>query len=165
MKITPPFVRSPGNYDPVAACEECCVDDWGPTKTHQSMAEDADINTIMRRFGQTGRLPDDLRTPTYADYDQVLDYHSAMNAVADANSQFMKLPPAIRARFDNDPGKFLDYASDPENIDGLRDMGLAKAKEEATSTPTGPTPGGEPRKPPGPPSGSGQGTEPTKVTP
>lgn len=131
MKYTGPEIRQPGMYDPIKAADDCCIPDFGPTKTQQSQAEDADINTIVRRFGLTGKLPDDIRTPTYADYDQVDDFHTAMNAVTAAHSQFMRMPAEIRGRFDNDPQKFVEFCEDPANLEILRTMGLAKALEEA----------------------------------
>lgn len=129
-KITPPFVRSPYNYDPVEACEECCIQEWEPSKTIQSMAEEADINTIVKRFGLTGQLPEGLQPPVYADFDEVMDYKTAQDAIARANSTFMLMPAGLRARFDNNPQVFLEYCSDPDNMDSLREMGLALPKKE-----------------------------------
>ena len=62
-KIELPFVRSPYNYDRQAACDECCIEDFGPSMTQQSQAEEADINTIVKRFGLTGKMPDNIRVP------------------------------------------------------------------------------------------------------
>lgn len=155
-EILPGYVipRQPGLYDPRAACEECCIEDWGPSLTQQSQREDADINTIVKRFGLTGTLPQNVRVPEYGDFDGINDYHTAMNAVTAAQSAFNQLPAGIRARFDNDPAKFHDYAVNPENIDGLREMGLAKPKEPNQETKNGPggnvPPGGTPGTSPKP---------------
>ncbi|WNK14769.1 MAG: internal scaffolding protein [Microvirus sp.] len=102
-----------------------CTD---PSKTVQSDAEDADINTIVRRFGLTGTMPQGLKVPEYGDYDLVSDFHSALIAVEEARVNFMAMPANVRAEFGNDPGSFLHFASDPANIDALRDLGLAKPK-------------------------------------
>lgn len=146
--IKPPFVRSPGNYDAFQACEECCVKDFGPSLTQQSQAEDANINTIVTRFGLTGKLPEDLRAPVFADFDEVHDFKTAQDAIANANSAFMKMPAAIRARFDNDPQQFLEFCSDDANRSEAEKIGLVLPKAPE-STPTGnpgasPTPSGEP---------------------
>ena len=56
-KVVAPFVRSPYNYDMSAVSDEtglCCEDE---SLAIQSAKEDADINTIVRRFGLTGELP------------------------------------------------------------------------------------------------------------
>ena len=100
-----------------------------PSLAVQSARDDADINTIVRRFGLTGTLPQSLRLPEYGDYDAVYDYHSAQLAIVQADREFMTIPAEIRAKFDNDPGSFFLYAADPANIDGLREMGLAKENQ------------------------------------
>ena len=104
-----------------------------PSLTVQADAEDADINTIVRRFGITGSMPQGVRVPEYVDYDQVFDYHSAQLAILEADANFMAMPAEVRAKFDNDPGKFLLVASDPGNIDFLRELGLAVPKPEVVN--------------------------------
>lgn len=101
----------------------------GESLTVQADAEDADINTIVRRFHLTGSMPQGLRPPTYADFDEVFDFHSAQIAVARATEMFMAMPADVRSRFSNDPQIFLDFAENPDNIDDLRAMGLAVPKE------------------------------------
>ncbi|WNK14605.1 MAG: internal scaffolding protein [Microvirus sp.] len=103
-----------------------------PSKTVQSEAIDADINTIVKRFGITGHLPQNLKIPSYGDYDQVNDYQSALDAITDAEEQFMSIPADIRSRFGNDAGTFLHFAADPDNYDALAELGLAKARVPAT---------------------------------
>lgn len=90
----------------------------------QSEAEDADINTIVRRFGLTGQLPDNIRLPQYGDFTNITSYHEAMNQVARAGEEFDKLPAAIRARFHNDPEEFVEFCSDKQNEDELEKLGL-----------------------------------------
>jgi len=102
-----------------------CLD---PSKTVQADMEDADINVIVHRYGITGQMPQSVVLPEYRDYEEVFDYHTAQLAIAEADRAFMELPAHIRAEFDNDPGVFFNIASDPENIDYLRDLGLAKPK-------------------------------------
>lgn len=98
-----------------------------PSLTVQSDAVDADINTIVRRFGITGKLPDNFRLPQYGDFDDVDDFLSAQIAIAEGQSEFMKIPAEVRARFDNDPAKFHDFAIDPDNFGSLVELGLATA--------------------------------------
>lgn len=90
----------------------------------QSSLEETDINTIVRRFGLTGELPTGVRQPTYGDYEDVMDYHTAMNAIAEANEAFEAMPADVRRRFDNDPGKFVDFCSDEANRDEAAKLGL-----------------------------------------
>ena len=53
-----------------------------------------------------------------------------MQIVATANSMFQDLPSSIRNQFQNDPGQFLDFVQDPENLEEMREMGLANQSSE-----------------------------------
>ena len=121
------FLRSPfsDDYDVDAVSLASGLECPEPTKAIQSQAEEADINTIVRRFGITGQMPANVRAPTYADFDDVVDFQSAQNAIIQARDSFMRLPAGIRARFDNDPGAFVDFCSDEGNRDELVKLGLA----------------------------------------
>jgi phage internal scaffolding protein len=92
--------------------------------TKQSFAEEADINTIVRRFLLDGQMPNNVRMPTYGDFTNVTDYHTAMNAVAQANEAFDQLPAAVRLRFHNDPAEFVEFCSNDENRQEAVKMGL-----------------------------------------
>ena len=137
-KITPPFVRSPYNYDVEAATRECEHKEFAPTLTQQSQALETDINEIARRFGLTGQLPDNVRQPQYADFEEVFDFHSAQNAIAMAQTSFNRMPPDVRARFNNDPQEFLAFVEDDYNLEEAKKLGLVKAK--AAEGPNGPSP-------------------------
>lgn len=120
-----PKVRSPYNYDRDAvsvATGLLCLD---PTLTQQHQKDEADINVIVKRFGITGTLPAHSAIPLNVDFEDIFDYHSAMTALRQAQESFDALPSAIRARFKNDPGEFVDFASDPANLPELRKLGLA----------------------------------------
>lgn len=125
----PPFMRSAYNYDPVEAGEVDCVKEWDPSLTQQSQAEEADINTIVRRFGLTGQLPTNVRVPTYGDFEDIWDYQSAMNAVIDAQRSFMRMSGEVRRRFHDDPAEFVAFCSDEGNKDEMRKLGLLKPEE------------------------------------
>lgn len=104
-----------------------------PSLTRTEFAEDLDINNIMSRFERTGELPANVlqaRPPQYLDLSDVpADYHVAMNAIRAAELAFMQLPAAVRLEFENDLGRFVEFAEDPENIDQMRAWGLAKPAE------------------------------------
>jgi len=106
-----------------------CLD---PSRTVQSQKEEADINTIVRNFGLTGHLPQGVRVPSYIDYEDVTDFQSALAAITAAEKAFMQFPHFVRARFDNDPARFVDFCSDARNLEEMRALGLAvPAKQEA----------------------------------
>lgn len=90
----------------------------------QSQLEDSDINVLVRRFGVTGQMPVLERLPIQADFVKPMDYHSALNALMQADSAFNELPAELRSRFDHDPGKFVEFCSDEKNRPELIDLGL-----------------------------------------
>lgn len=121
-------VRTPYNYDVDAATLSTGVDFPTPTLTQQQFAEEVDINTIVKRFGLTGQLPENVRVPEYGDYTEaVTDYQTALNMVIEADEAFMKLPGAVRERFGNNPQKLLEFVSDPANLEEARKLGIANA--------------------------------------
>jgi len=42
---------------------------------------------------------------------------------------FEELPSTIRAQFENNPEKFLEFVQNPDNLDKMRELGLAKAPQ------------------------------------
>lgn len=125
-----PFIRTPYNYDVNEATKESGLKCLDKTLAIQSAAEETDINTIVRRFGLTGQLPTDLAAPTYGDFTEVGDFQSAMIAISRARESFDKLPPDLRYRFGNDPGRFVDFCSDEKNRTEAEKMGLVLPKDE-----------------------------------
>lgn len=115
-KFIPP--RAPGQYDQDAASRESALACPEPTRTQQHQADETDINLIVRRYIQTGVLPQAALEPLYGDF-ETLDFHTAQNRLRAAQEAFLRIPAEIRARFENDPGKFIEFASNPENADEL----------------------------------------------
>jgi len=62
--------------------------------------------------------------PVFGDFDEVDDYHTAVNAVRDATEAFMALPGTVRDRFRNSPQEFIEFCSDRRNLDEARKLGL-----------------------------------------
>lgn len=100
--------------------------------TQQQFKDDADINEIVRRFGLTGQLPENLRMPVSGDFTGVSDFQSAMNLVLQAQEEFMKLPAHVRERFGNDPSKLMAFLDDASNRDEARKLGLLAPEPEMT---------------------------------
>lgn len=99
------------------------------------------MNFIVKRFEQTGVLPQVQGSPIFGDFASVPDYQAAIQLVDHAHAQFAGLSADLRAEFDNDPAKFLAFCSDPKNKDRMRQLGLLneaslppQAKPEATET-------------------------------
>lgn len=130
-------MRVPFAFDVDANSNVGCVEDFGLTKTQQHQKDDADINVIVKRFGLTGQLPQNVRAPMYGDFEGVTDYQSAMHAVMAAQASFMEFPADVRMRFANDPARFVDFCSDPANLEEMRTLGLAVPKAAGTPPSSG----------------------------
>jgi len=101
-----------------------------PSLTRQDMMEDCDINVLMDRFKDLGATPfSEQRVPQYLDLTIAPDdLAGAMRTFMEADQAFSDLPAVVRKEFDNDALRFVEYASDPGNLDKLREWGLAPPK-------------------------------------
>lgn len=120
------FLRTEFNYDMNEASKESGLECKDPSMAQQQFVEECDINTIVERFGLTGEMPADLKMPVYGDFTQVTDFHSAMNAVREAEGAFMALPAKVRSRFGNDPQQLLEFLADGSNRQEAEFLGLVK---------------------------------------
>ena len=102
----------------------------GASLTQKHQAHDTDINVIVKRFGITGQLPQRLHNLNLEAFDDIFDYQTAMNAVVAADRAFMSIDADIRARFHNDPQKFMDFVLNKDNEAELRKLGLWNALVE-----------------------------------
>jgi len=125
-----PFVRNPYNYDMNKAGDESGLKCKDPTLTQQHFKEEVDINTLVERFNLTGQMPQIEHLPTHADFEGIFDFQTAMNAIVAARETFDSLPAKLRYRFHNGPAEFVDFCSDPENVDEAVKLGLADKKPE-----------------------------------
>lgn len=133
--MTKRVVRAEGNYDADRVSEETGLHCKDESRAVQSQRDEADINVIVRRFGVTGQLPlVQHRAPLDLDFVDIFDYQSAQNAIIAADKAFMALPAEVRNSFENDAGRFVDYASDPQNVEQMRKWGLAVPTVEVTES-------------------------------
>lgn len=132
------FLRTAYNYDMDEVSKETGLACLDPSMAQQQFLEESDINTIVDRFQLNGEMPASPIVPQYGDYTGVSDFQSAMNAVLDAQANFMQLPAKVRSRFDNDPQKFLEFCADEANSDEARVLGLLKPKVDAPVEPPKP---------------------------
>jgi len=139
----PPFLRTPYNYDMNEASEESGLKCQDKTKTQQQFKEESDINTIVKRFGLTGELPDNYQTPQSGDYTGIFDFQTALNVVVKARENFMELPSSMRARFHNDPQELLEFLDDENNRLEAEKLGLVEKAPPPPEAPPAP-PGAAP---------------------
>lgn len=126
-------LRAFGNYDVDAASDAAGIKfDPDEGRTQQSFKEECDINEIVRRFGLTGEVPENLHMPQSGDFTGVTDFQQAMNIVRQAEEEFLRVPAGIRARFNNDPGAMMAFLEDVNNRDEAVKLGLVNPPPEKT---------------------------------
>jgi len=111
--------------------------------TRQEFADEADINKIMAKYdGAWPPPPNDFDvTSLYLDVSNVPNLMEAHEYMAQATKSFMSLPAKVRREFNDDARAFVAFASDPNNLDQMREWKLAPAKEPARVVPADPTTG------------------------
>lgn len=102
--------------------------------TEQSHKKACDINTIIERYEKTGLAPVTTRQALYGDVSGVEDYLTSMNKLISAQEKFDSLPSKVRAKFNNDPARFIEFCSDEKNIDEMIDLGLLARVESKKDT-------------------------------
>lgn len=102
--------------------------DKGRSKTAQSFAKEANINTIISKYRKTGILVDPVtavaRTPFYGDFTSSDDYFALQSKLTLVKEDFERLPGAIRSRFHQNVGEMLDFVANPANLKEACEMGL-----------------------------------------
>lgn len=133
------MLRIVGVYDADARSDQSALVCPEESLTHQEFAEESDINVIIDRFGIGENPIEAQQWVTNVDIaDAPNTYMDVMNQLNEARDQFMSLPAKVRSQFDNDPGRFVDFVSDPNNGEELVRLGLA------TVRPVEPAPVSEP---------------------
>jgi len=109
-------------------------------RTKQSFKDECDINVLMRKYQKSGKLPENVRNnPIFMDLGTPFDYQESLNQVVKAREAFDMLPGEVRKRFSHDPYKLVEFVGNPDNIDEVVKLGLAKKKEIVESPPEGET--------------------------
>jgi phage internal scaffolding protein len=100
------------------------------SKTDQQWKQDVDVNSIMKKYISGKGITHLAKIRgTYADVSNVPDLATAMQQLKTADELFMGLPAALRAKFENDPAKMVEYLQDPKNNEEAVKLGL-KTKVE-----------------------------------
>jgi phage internal scaffolding protein len=99
----------------------------GDSMAKQSFKAECDVNNIMGKYRKTGLINFvQARSAEYMDCPEI-DFQEAMNIVKQAEDMFMDMPSDLRKRFGNDPGQFLAFCQNEENLDEMVKLGLADA--------------------------------------
>lgn len=109
----------------------------GEGRTKQSFKSESNINNIVARYG-LGALAINAaqQSVTFGDATIYGDYHSSVNKVIQAEDSFMSLPANVRKKFDNDPGKFVEFCLNPDTPrEEFVKLGLALEPEAPSELP------------------------------
>lgn len=143
MAKTAPFLRTPYNYDTIAASNESGLACEEPTLAQQQFKDESDINNILRQFNITGQLPTGPVSPKYGDFTGISDYKTAMDRIIATEEEFLSLPAELRARFNNEPAELIEFLNNETNRQEAEQLGLVEPNipdnaplvEEKTPTP------------------------------
>lgn len=101
-------------------------------RTHQEFKDECDVNLIIPKYDRTGLLTHiNEAVKQYGDYSEVNEFQESMNLVVSATESFMQIPSNIRAMFNNDPGQFFEFATNPANHEKMVELGLATPIDNA----------------------------------
>jgi phage internal scaffolding protein len=116
--------------DPIYKYRSWNIDDQGeclPGRTTQSHKDECDIKNIIRRHDPESLILQARKDQLwYGDFTEVNEYQEAQNLIARGKESFEAVPAEIRERFNNDPGKYLEFVSNPENTEEMIKLGLAQ---------------------------------------
>ena len=124
------MIRSAYTFDSDVVSNETALDTGEDAVTQQCFKDECDINILLAKFAVTGHLPENVRVPQYVDFEEAFDFHSSMNVIRAAEEAFNAMPAEVRDRFQNDPGRFLEFANDASNYEEALKMGLAIKRPE-----------------------------------
>lgn len=126
------FLRSSFNYDRDQVSSETGFMSLEESLAIQSAEEESNINTIVRKFGLTGELPNDLSMPQSGEFHDIPDFHTAMNIIRKTQEEFLRIPAETRARFNNDPQRLMSFLDDESNRAEAMKLGFLRVPPSGT---------------------------------
>lgn len=109
----------------------------GKGRASQEFKDDADINSIMRKFSKQEAIEHYRQYGLQYGEQTPADLQLAINNVREAERMFADLPSNVRDHVNNDPVQFLEFVQDGSNLEQMREFGLAPTKAPPASTPPG----------------------------
>lgn len=97
--------------------EKCLVE--------QHHTDDTLVQNILKKYDQTGIWyhTNQMRA-TYQDNTIFNEYQDMFDKIKAADEHFANIPAEIRAKFDNDTGKYLEFVNNDDNIEAMYEMGI-----------------------------------------
>jgi len=107
-------------------------------RTKQSAKKECDINYIVGQFQKHKKMPDMIRAVgEYLNLEATPDYREALDTVIRGQETFDMLPSRLKTRFNQDPAQFLEFVTNPKNIEEMRTLGLAERASAQEPRPAG----------------------------
>lgn len=104
--------------------------------TKQSFRDECDINTIMKRFANTGEIHHlNQGNAQFLDLPDAEDYQSSLERVRSAEQAFASLPSAVRERYENSPANLLEALGQEGERQFLIDQGIFEAPPAKAGAP------------------------------
>ena len=100
------------------------------TTVQQHFKNETNVSHIVDKFAQTGLLPGNRKEPQYIDHTQIGDYTEMLSQVTEVQQTFQKFPAKIRAYFQNNPTRFVEFIDNPKNYDKAIELGIIKPPEK-----------------------------------
>ena len=95
--------------------------------TRQEFVSQCNINNIIKKYVKNGNNPFVItQDAKYGDFTSIPSHQEAIDLVIRAEEHFLQMPASLRNRFDNDPGKLLDFLSDVDNRAEAIHLGLVQ---------------------------------------
>lgn len=119
------------------------------SKTLQSEFESTTIDWYLKRYSANGVDPfaDRLMGARFGDFSNYESFLTAQTRLARVRQGFDALPAEVRARFGNNINQFMEFVTNPNNVEELKSMGLVSVVEVQTGS-TGSVPVHEPEPTP-----------------
>ena len=106
----------------------------GESMTQQQFKAECDVNNILAKYKRTGMLTHiQKHQGNFGDFSSIEDYQTSLGKLMQAQQSFESLPSELRARFENDPAKLIDFLSDERNNAEAVKLGL-KLERKAPET-------------------------------
>ena len=108
----------------------------GESLTQQHFQEECDIKNIIKKHDRTGIIQHIASgVAQYGDYSEVNEYRESLDLINDAQASFEGLPAKLRKFFNNNPGEFFEFATDPANAEKMVELGLAPSPDPVIEKP------------------------------
>lgn len=92
-----------------------------PSRAKQEFKKECDINNILAKFRRTGAITHLRRHAPQFGIANGVTFAEAARVVAEGNSMYTELPSHIKSQFKG-PQDFLEFVSNPENEDKVREL-------------------------------------------